>query len=61
MAHKCIFKVNNGLDEYLLTFVADTLADLTNIPTNSPVGSTVICLENSKTYVLSVAKVWTEQ
>lgn len=61
MAYKEILKINNGLGKELITFLADTIADIENIPTTVVIGSTINCLENKKKYVLSTTRDWTEQ
>jgi hypothetical protein len=60
MARKAIYTVNNGLGELLVSFVADTIADIALLPTNVAVGSDATCIENKKKYILSTVKVWTQ-
>lgn len=61
MAHKASLKLNNGIGEYVITFLADTIADIADITTEVAIGSMIICLENKKKYILSTTRVWTEQ
>lgn len=61
MAFKALSKLNNGLGDYIVVFLADTIADIEEITTEVAVGSFIICLENNKKYILSTDKVWTEQ
>jgi hypothetical protein len=60
MASKAIYTINNGLGKLLVSFVADTIADIALLPTNVAAGSDASCLENKKKYILSVTKVWTQ-
>lgn len=61
MASKGILKTNNGLGEYLITFLVDNIVDIDDLSTDVAIGSTVICIENKKKYVLSTTRVWTIQ
>lgn len=50
--------VQHGIKQY----VADTVSDVESAPTKDVVvGSEIFCIENSKTYVFSSAKVWEEK
>jgi hypothetical protein len=63
MAIKEIRRTNNGLGEMLSDFVCDNIADIVNMPDVTDgvaIGSTLICAENKKTYILSVAGTWLE-
>lgn len=58
MASKPIFKLNNGAGEYIITFLADTIADIDEIQTDVAIGSKIICLENKAHYILSTDRIW---
>lgn len=60
MAYKAIRQINNGNGKYLISFIADVISDIASLPINYAIGSDAICLENSKKYILSPQKVWTE-
>lgn len=61
MASKLIQKINNGLGEEIVTFLAESIADIATVSTEVAVGSNIICLENKKKYILSTTRVWTIQ
>lgn len=63
MAIKEIRRVNNGLGGELRSMLCDLIADIITLPGIAEgviPGSTALCIENKKNYVLSVAGVWTE-
>lgn len=61
MAYAIASKTNNGLGDYIVVFIADTILDVEDITTEVAVGSVILCLENSKKYILSTDKIWTIQ
>lgn len=63
MAIKRTLKLNNGLGEFIEHFICDEVTDLDDLPgleDGTISGSTVLCLENKKKYMLSVAGEWKE-
>lgn len=61
MAHAVVSRTNNGLGDYIVVFLADTILDVADITTEVAIGSMIICLENKKKYILSTTRVWIEQ
>jgi len=61
MAFSVVSRTNNGLGDYIVVFLADTILDVEDITTEVAVGSVILCLENSKKYILSTDKIWTIQ
>ena len=59
MAYKVISNGNNIQPE-VVEIVADTLADLADLPTEYGVGSDCIVLENSSVYMLGNDQTWHE-
>jgi hypothetical protein len=56
-----IFKQNGNTSYGLKEYMIDTKAELSKIPTNIAMGSTVFVIEENKTYVLSGNKEWIEK
>jgi hypothetical protein len=61
MAYAVVSKTNNGLGDYIVVFLAETILDVADITTEVAVGSVILCQENNKKYILSTDKVWTIQ
>lgn len=59
MAYRA-YKQNDNISAYVTEFVADTEADLTNLPTSVYPGSTCIITESSKVFILSASGKWVE-
>jgi hypothetical protein len=57
-----IYRQNDDTLAYVKEFVADTDADIQNLPTDSTVypGSTCVVTSSSKVYMLSANKEWVE-
>ena len=44
-----------------MVFLVDTIAEIDDVSTTVAIGSSIICLENKKTYILSTTREWIEQ
>lgn len=55
-----IMKQNDKTATYVTEYVADTDADIADLPTNIYPGSVCIVTENSKVYMLNASKQWVE-
>lgn len=55
-----LYKQNDNIQTYVTEFVADTEADIANLPTTVYPGSTCIVAESSKVYILNASKQWVE-
>lgn len=53
-----IIKQGERSTTYITEYVADTNADVINLPTNSAPGSTCIVIETSDVYMLNNKKEW---
>lgn len=56
MAFVELIQVNNNTAAK--KFIADTEADIANLPTNVYAGSTALCVETSDVYVINTQGVW---
>lgn len=61
MASKAVLKLNDGIGDNLMVFLVDTIAEIDDVSTTVAIGSSIICLENKKTYILSTTREWIEQ
>ena len=43
-----------------VSYTADTVADVANLPTTDKPGSTCLVISNSSVYILNTQKVWVE-
>lgn len=59
MAYKVIRNADTT-QSAVVEIVADTLADIEDLPTDVGVGSDCICLENSSVYLLGNDGIWHE-
>lgn len=59
MAYR-VYKQNDNISAYVTEFVADTEADIANLPTTVYPGSTCIVAENAKVFILNASKQWVE-
>lgn len=53
------YKVSSG-QFGVVSYVCDTAADMEEVPTKDSAGSCLLCIENSKRYILNGSKEWKE-
>lgn len=53
------YKVSSG-QFGVVSYVCDTAADISKVPTKDSAGSCLLCIENSKRYILNGSKEWKE-
>lgn len=53
-----VIKQGDSTGAYVTELVADSVADIANLPTNVYSGSTCICIETSDVYMLNGQKQW---
>lgn len=51
------YKVSSG-QFGVVSYVCDTAADIPKVPTKDSAGSCLLCIENSKRYILNGSKEW---
>ena len=53
-----IYKQNDNISAYVTEFVADTEADIQNLPDSAYPGSTCLVTENSSVYIKNASNQW---
>ena len=55
-----IYKQNDNTQPYVTEYVADTIADVNELPTDVDPGSVCIVTEGTKVFMLNASREWVE-